>query len=148
MLSLMWGSGWPALYEHENLDEITHRRGGDLYGPTSLNYHKHVVKMLKGSGHAVRMEPEDPQFSDMPDDYAEAGKDIKSPILFMTGRNNRVFADSNIVCHEFLNAARPGRHELHIFEGYGHQDPFMGKNNHLDIFPRLVEWLKQNRGAA
>ena len=35
MLSLMWGTGWPALYSHENLDEITHRRGGDLYGPTS-----------------------------------------------------------------------------------------------------------------
>src|SRR3546814_9972883 len=25
MLSLMWGTGWPALYEHRNLAEVTHR---------------------------------------------------------------------------------------------------------------------------
>src|SRR5215213_8211996 len=36
MLSMMWGTGWPALYSHENLDERTHRRGGDLYGATSM----------------------------------------------------------------------------------------------------------------
>ena len=36
MLSLMWGSGRPALYHHEKLDEITHRRGHDLHTHTRL----------------------------------------------------------------------------------------------------------------
>lgn len=145
MLSLMWGSGWPALYEHENLHEVTHRRGGDLYGGTSLNYHRHVYKMLRAGNRAIKMDPLDPQFADLPDDYAEAGKAINTPVLFMTGRNNRVFADSNILCYELMNAARPGLHELQVFEGYGHQDVFMGKNNHVDIYPRLVRWLDERQ---
>ena len=145
MLSLMWGTGWPALYDHKNLHEITHKRGADLYGATSVNYHRHAVRMARRE-RAVKMNPGDAQFADMPDDYAEAGKRIETPVLFMTGRENRVFTDSNIVNYEMLNAARPGLHELAIFDGYGHQDPFMGKNNHVDIFPRLVSWLEQHSG--
>ena len=141
MLSLMWGTGWPALYEHENLHEVTHRRGGDLYGGTSLNYHRHVYKMMRAKNRALKMDTKEPRFADMPDDYVEAGKEIDTPVLFMTGRNNRVFTDSNILCHEILNQASPGLHELHIFDGYGHQDVFMGKSNDVDIFPRLVQWM-------
>jgi lysosomal acid lipase/cholesteryl ester hydrolase len=32
-----------------------------------------------------------------------------------------------------------------VFEGYGHQDVFMGKNNHIDIFPRLLQFLDEQR---
>ncbi|HEY8208141.1 MAG TPA: hypothetical protein VIG99_11710 [Myxococcaceae bacterium] len=32
MLSLMWGTGASALYSHDHLHDVTHRRGGDLYG--------------------------------------------------------------------------------------------------------------------
>jgi cholesterol oxidase len=65
----------------------------------------------------------------------------------MTGSKNRVFTDSNIVCYDLLNKARPGLHRLQIFDGYGHQDVFMGKHNDRDIFPRLVEWVEQHRGG-
>src|SRR3984893_6715639 len=68
MLSLMWGTGWPALYFHENLDEVTHRRGGDLYGAVGLNYHKHVLKMLGEGGKTVKMKPGDPRYTALPDD--------------------------------------------------------------------------------
>ena len=55
MLSLMWGTGWPALYSHEQLADITHRRGGDLYGATSMHYYRHVLKMVSaGQGGEVR----------------------------------------------------------------------------------------------
>lgn len=144
MLSLMWGTGWPALYEHKNLADITHRRGGDLYGPTSMNYYRHVRKMLS-AGRAVKYYQGDPKYASLPDDYFEHAKEIETPVLLMTGENNRVFKDSNIVCHQELEKIVPGRHELHIFPGYGHQDPFMGKTNHLDIFPRLVEFINKHR---
>ncbi len=39
----------------------------------------------------------------------------------------------------------PGRHQLHVFPGYGHQDPFMGKDVAQDVFPRLVEFLDEHR---
>ncbi len=143
MLSLMWGTGWPALYSHSNLAEVTHRRGGDLYGATSMNYYRHVLKMVRAGG-AVKYHDE-PAYDRLPGDYFEYAREIETPVLFMTGRNNRVFTDSNVVCHERLESIVPGRHELHVFPGYGHQDPFMGERVADDIFPRLLEFLEKHR---
>ena len=64
-------------------------------------------------------------------------------MLLTTGDQNRVFADSNIVCYERLNAVAPGRHELEVFPGYGHQDVYMGANVAQDIFPRMLDFLKR-----
>jgi cholesterol oxidase len=147
MLSLMWGTGWPALYFHENLAEVTHRRGGDLYGAVGLNYHKHVLKMLKG-GKAVKMKPKDPRYDPLPDDYFANTRAVETPVLFMTGETNRVFTDSNIRTHRELEKTVPGRHELVIFPRYGHQDVFMGNRVHNDIFPRLLQFLDRNRAGA
>ena len=145
MLSLMWGSGWPALYKHENLDEITHRRGGDLYGPCSMNYFRHVRKMVQSDNTAVKYEPQNSKYNRLPNNYFEHAEKIETPVLFMTGKENHVFTDSNIVCHQRLEKIVPERHELHVFPDYGHQDVFMGKNNHIDIFPRLVQFINKHK---
>lgn len=144
MLSLMWGTGWPALYSHDNLADITHRRGGDLYGATSMNYYRHVVKMVRAGG-AVKYDRRDPKYARLPDDYFAHAAEIDTPVLFMTGEDNRVFTNSNVVCHERLERIVPGRHELHVFPGYGHQDPFMGERVDRDVFPRLLEFLEKHR---
>ncbi|MGH8909487.1 MAG: alpha/beta fold hydrolase [Egibacteraceae bacterium] len=144
MLSMLWGTGWPALYNHDNMDPITHRRGRDLYGATSMHYYRHVRKMVR-AGRAVKYEPGNPKFDRLPDDYLQHAAEIETPILFMAGKDNRVFADSNIVCYERLERIVPGRHELHVFPGYGHQDPFMGKHVDRDIFPRLIEFIEKHR---
>jgi hypothetical protein len=143
MLSLMWGTGWPALYEHSNLADVTHRRGRDLYGPSSMNYYRHVRKMVSAGG-AVKYDPGDERHKNLPNDYFAHAKEIKTPVLFMTGKQNRVFTDSNIHCHQRLVGMGIDWHELHVFPGYGHQDPFMGKTVHVDIFPRLLQHLRKH----
>jgi len=145
MLSFMWGSGFPALYSHENLLDVTHRRGGDLYGGTSMNYYRHVRKMVSHHNTAVKYRPGDPRFQTLPDDYLSYAKEIETPVLFMTGERNNVFRDSNILCHRRLEKIVPGRHELAVFPNYGHQDVFMGKNVHVDVFPRLLQFLDKHR---
>lgn len=144
MLSFMWGSGFPALYNHENLHDVTHRRGGDLYGGVSVNYYRHVNKMVKTDNTAVKYEPGNPKYQSLPDNYFEYAKGIETPVLFMTGQENHVFTDSNIECHQRLEGICPGRHELHVFPRYGHQDVFMGKDCDKDIFPRLLQFLQQH----
>ena len=146
MLSFMWGTGFPALYKHENLDDVTHRRGGDLYGGVAVHYYRHVMKMVFSDSTAVKYAPRDPKYKSLPDNYMDYAKDINTPVLFMTGEQNHVFTDSNIVCYERLQKIVPGRHELHVFPNYGHQDVFMGKNCHVDIFPRLLQFLEKHRG--
>jgi cholesterol oxidase len=143
MLSFIWGTGWPALYEHHNLDPVTHYRGGDLYGATGLNYYRHINKMVR-KNRALKYNPTDTRYAALPDDYLEYAAEIETPVLFMTGENNRVFADSNILAHKTLETVVPGRHELHIFPNYGHQDVFMGKNVAEDIFPRLLKFLQKH----
>jgi cholesterol oxidase len=147
MLSFLWGTGFPALYNHENLLDITHRRGGDLYGGTSVNYHRHVRKMVQSHNTAVKYDPSDPRLSALPNDYFQYARDIETPILFVTGERNNVFRDSNLVCHERLQKIAPGRHELRVFPNYGHQDVFMGKDVSKDIFPHFVEYLDRQRGS-
>jgi cholesterol oxidase len=145
MLSFMWGTGFPALYRHENLHDVTHRRGGDLYGGVSVNYYRHVRKMVSANNTAVKHDPDNPKYKALPDNYFDYAKEIETPVLFMTGEVNKVFTDSNILCYERLQKIVPGRHELHVFPNYGHQDVFMGKNCHVDIFPRLVEFVNKHR---
>lgn len=144
LLSLMWGTGWPALYEHDNLADVTHRRGGDLYGATSMNYYRHVGKMLS-AGRAVKYQPGNPAHARLPNDYLRYAREIETPVLFMTGANNKVFTDSNIVAYEQLTRMAPGRHELYVIPRYGHQDPFMGEHVARDVFPRVLEFIEKHR---
>lgn len=144
MLSLMWGAGRPALYSHENLHPISHERGGDLYGPSALHYYRHVSKMVSENNTAVKYDPADRRLAALPNNYFDHVRDVETPVLFMTGENNKVFADSNIECHRRMEAIVPGRHELWVIPGYGHQDPFMGKSVDVDVFPRLLEFIEKH----
>lgn len=145
MLSFMWGTGFPALYSHDNLHDITHRRGGDLYGGVSVHYYRHVLKMIRANNTAVKFEPKNPKYQALPDDYFAYAAEIETPVLFMTGQENHVFTDSNSIAYERLQKIVPGRHEFHVFPKYGHQDVFMGKSVHVDIFPRLLQFLEKHR---
>jgi pimeloyl-ACP methyl ester carboxylesterase len=143
MVSFMWGSGRPAMYEHSSLDPVSHERTADIYGPCDVNYYRHMRKMVR-SGRAVQYEPGDPQHAELPTDYLEHAADIHTPVLFITGDKNRVFSDSNVVCHKVLSEETPGQYELAVVPGYGHQDPIMGKNAYRDVFPHMIAFLKKN----
>lgn len=144
MLSFMWGYGFPVLYSHENLHEVTHRRVGDLFGGVSVNYYRHVLKMINSGNTAVKYNAKDPKYRALPDNYFEHAASIDTPVLFVAGQDNQLFLDSNIKCFERLEKIVPGRHQLHVFPKYGHADVIIGKNADQDVFPRFVEFIKQN----
>ncbi len=147
MQSFMWGSGHPAMYRHRNLAPQTHlhERLADLNGAADLNYYRHINKMVR-AGHAVKFDPTNPAHASLPDDYLAGAADVTTPVLFMTGDHNDVFTDSNIVCHRILDRRVPDRHELQIAAGYGHIDPLIGKDAHLDVFPLILDFLKNHSG--
>lgn len=142
MLSFMWGSGRPAMYEHDNLLPVTHERIADLCSACGIYYDRHVAKMVR-AGHAVKYDPGDQRHSDLPDDYLTHAAKVTTAILLLTGDHNRVFTDSNIVCHQRLSKIMPGQCELEVLPGYGHVDPIIGKDAHLDVFPRIGQFLKR-----
>jgi pimeloyl-ACP methyl ester carboxylesterase len=142
MISFMWGKGHPALYEHANLSPETHRRVADLFGACGVHYYRHARKMVK-AGHAVKYDSSDPRYADLPNDYLANAADIATPILFLAGDHNHVFPGANVACHKMLEKIKPGLHELEILPGYGHIDAFIGKNSHIDVFPKIVDFLKR-----
>jgi len=144
MLSFMWGDGRPSVYNHANIAPETHDRLRDLFGGTGVNYYRHVLKMVRNNNTAVTYNPRDPRYAALPADYfQEAGK-MPTPLLLVTGQDNHIFTDSNIVCHQRLEQIVPGRHQLHVYPAYGHQDVFIGKNVHADIFPRMIDFLHEH----
>jgi triacylglycerol lipase/cholesterol oxidase len=143
IVSFMWGSGHPAAWMHENLHEVTHARTGDLFGPVNINYYHHV-RMMASKGVAEKMYPNDPRYDRLPDNYLQHAATIGTPILFVTGAKNNVFLDSNVVTYQTLTKLNPNQSiKLKIFDGYGHQDPFMGKHSDVDIFPEFIRFLNQ-----
>jgi lysosomal acid lipase/cholesteryl ester hydrolase len=144
MLSMMWGTGWPALYNHDNLDERTHRRAGDLYGPTSMHYYRHMRRMVRAGNTAVKYRPNNPAHDALPDNYLDRARDVTTPVLFMTGADNRVFTDSNLECHRRLTELGCTQHECLVVPRYGHQDVFMGRNAATDVFPHLVGFIRRH----
>lgn len=147
MLSFMWGGGTPALFKHENLAQDTHDRLGDLFGGVNVNYYRHVLKMVKANHTAVKFDPDNRTYDSLPNDYMARAGEITTPLLLSQGQENYVFADSNINSFERLNQVVPGRHQLHVFPNYGHQDVFMGKNSSQDIFPHFLEFLRRHSGV-
>lgn len=145
ILSHLWGSGFPAMYRHENLLEVTHRRLGDLCGGTGMNYYRHVRKMYF-AGRAVRYDPKDERHAELPEDYLSNAAHIDTPILLTSGDTNKVFGDSNEICYRKLEKMTPGRHEFRILPGYGHLDPFIGEQAAMDVFPHLLDFIKRQAG--
>jgi pimeloyl-ACP methyl ester carboxylesterase len=143
MLSFMWGAGFPALFFHENMDPITHDRLGDLFGGTSVHYYRHVRKMVFAK-RAVKYSNHDKKYSVLPEDYTAYAEEIKTPVLFVMGEKNRVFADSNEITFKRLRSLGMHQHEFHVFPRYGHQDIFMGRNVATDIFPRFLQFLRKH----
>ncbi|MEU5878936.1 alpha/beta fold hydrolase [Spirillospora sp. NPDC047279] len=145
MLSFMWGGGRP-IYSHDKMSPVTHGRLPDLFGAVGVHYYRHIHKMAK-AGHAVKYAPRDPRHAALPDDYLAAFRSgefqLDTPILLLTGDENHVFTDSNIEFHRVLETTDPGRHELEILPGYGHQDPFMGKDSVSEVFPQVLDFLKR-----
>lgn len=140
LLSMMWGTGWPALYEHENLDERTHRRAADLFGATGLHYYRHLHRMVR-AGSAITYRPHEPVYRELPSDYLPPAAALDVPILLTTGADNRVFADSNVECHRRLCELGATNAELAVFDDYGHQDIFMGRDAAADVFGSMLDFL-------
>ena len=149
MLSLMWGTGWPALYSHENLADVTHRRGGDLYGATSMNYYRHVYKMLRAGSRPVKYEMGKPEL-----------RRAARRLLRVRARDRDAGAAHDRRRQQGLRATRTSsatsacarsgcdQHELKIYPGYGHQDVFMGKDVARDCFPAMLDFIRRHSEPA
>jgi hypothetical protein len=137
MVSFTYGSGWPALWSHAQLDEATHDWIRGEFAEVPMTFFAQMERCVR-AGHLVATGA----VKGLPSSFAAQAPRTDARFVLLAGRDNRCFlADSQRRTHAFLQRHRPGRDSLHVLPGYGHLDVFLGRRAALDSFPLILEEL-------
>ncbi len=137
MVSFTYGSGWPALWSHDNLDDATHDWIRGEFAEVPMTFFAQMNKCIR-AGHLVAVSERD----GLPSSYVDQAPQTDARIVLLAGEDNLCFLpESQARTFEFLEQHRPGRDALHRIKGYGHLDVFLGKNAAKDTYPLILEEL-------
>lgn len=136
-VSFTYGTGFPALWEHDNLNEETHEWVKQEFAHVPLSFFQQISQCVR-QGHLVSIENK-PQ---LPQDFAAQPPLTDARIAFFAGKLNRCFLyQSQVESFNYFNAHRSNYHSLHILPTYSHLDVFMGKTAANDVFPLILNEL-------
>ncbi len=139
MVSFTYGSGRPALWSHENLNEETHEWLRGEFAVVPMSFFAQMAACVKaGELVSVSKRP-----GLMPRYASDAPRTTARFALFAGARNRCFLPESQRLTHEYLQRHRTGD-TLHILPTYGHLDVFLGKHAAWDVFPSILGEL--NRG--
>jgi pimeloyl-ACP methyl ester carboxylesterase len=138
-VSFYYGSGFPALWSHKNLNERTHEWLRHEFAHVPLTFYRQIWQCVQ-RGHLVAYE----NMEALPADFTAQPPQTDARFAFFAGADNRCFlAESQVRTHAYCTQQRGRRDTLHILPGYGHLDVFMGQNAHRDVFPLMLTALEQ-----
>ena len=140
MVSFTYGSGFPALWEHDNVDGPTHDAFiPEEFGRVPLTFFQQMARCVR-RGHLVAYD----DLPGLPRDYTAQEPQTDARFVFVAGEQNQCFRpESQVRSYQFLSQFRPGHHALHVLPGYSHLDVFMGRDAARDVFPLIVKELQQ-----
>ncbi len=135
--SYTYGVGKPTLWRHENLNDATHEWLKGEFADVPLTFFKQIDACVRaGRLLSVDHHPE------LPADFTAQPPGTDARIVFLAGARNLCFtAESQRRSHAWYERHLPGRTALHVFDGYGHLDMFMGRRAAGDIFPTIAAEL-------
>lgn len=136
-VSVTYGSGFPALWSHENLNEETHEWLRREFAHVPLTFFSQMAECVR-QGHLVSVDAR----LGLPADFTAQPPATDARVAFFAGANNLCFLpESQRRSYDWFDAHRPGYHALHILPRYGHLDVFMGHNAARDTYPLMVAEL-------
>ncbi|VAW88301.1 Glucose-methanol-choline (GMC) oxidoreductase:NAD binding site [hydrothermal vent metagenome] len=124
------------LYEHDQLNGITHDNLHELYGVVNMRSLEHLATMTR-EGNITD--------ADGNDRYLPHLERMALPITFIVGEENECFLPESLKkTHQVLSdkngAALYGFHQI---PDYGHIDCIHGKNAHKDVYPHILKQLEE-----
>ncbi|HEX2294184.1 MAG TPA: esterase [Actinomycetota bacterium] len=139
MVSFTYGTGFPCLWQHENLNPETHDRWlNHEFAKVPLTFFAQMARCVD-RGHLVSVEG----YRELPEDFVAQEPQTDARFVMLAGKKNRCFLpESQELTFRFLDRHRPGYHSMHEIPGYGHLDVFMGKDAARDTFPLILEGLR------
>ena len=135
--SFTYGTGFPVLWRHENLNEETHEWLKQEFAHVPVRFFQQMARCLRG-GRLLSVEG----FPQLPADFTAQAPRTDARFAFMAGERNVCFlAESQQRTYDFFQQQRKDYHSLQVLPGYGHLDVFIGKNAANDVFPIILEEL-------
>ncbi|MGH3129330.1 MAG: alpha/beta fold hydrolase [Gaiellaceae bacterium] len=139
MASFTYGTGWPTLWRHENLNEETHEWIKGEFAHVPLTFFAQMARCV-GQGHLVSVEGR----PELPPDFVAQAPQTDARFVFFAGGQNRCFLpESQRRTFAFFDEQRPGYHALHELPDYAHLDVFIGKDAGRDVFPLMLRELER-----
>lgn len=135
--SFTFGSGFPTLWPHANLDEATHDWLSGEFAHVPMTFFRQIGASIR-AGHLVTTG----EFDSLPASVAAQAPRTDARVVFLAGDTNACFLpESQARSADHMNRFAPGRHSYVELPGYGHLDVFIGKDAPRDIFPLIVDEL-------
>ena len=138
-VSFTYGSGFPALWRHENLNAETHEWLKKEFASVPLTFFAQMAQCVE-KGNLISVEGK----KDLPSDFVAEPPRTEARIALIAGDRNLCFLpQSQINTHNYLSRYLKGRCSLHVLDGYGHLDVFLGRNALRDCLPVILAELEK-----
>lgn len=135
--SFTYGTGFPVLWRHENLDDATHAWLSGEFADVPLSFFRQMARCVR-AGHLLAVDG----LAALPANPVARAPRTDARFTFVAGRLNCCFLpESQERTAGWFDRHAPGRHALHVFDGYSHLDVFMGKDAARDTFPTIARAL-------
>ena len=138
-VSFTYGSGFPALWRHENLNDPTHEWVKQEFAAVPISFFQQMRRCVR-QGHLVSVE----SHNGLPQDFTAQAPRTEARFAFFAGAQNLCFLpESQRRSYEFFNTHHSGYHSLHVLDAYSHLDVFMGHAAARDVFPLMEAELER-----
>jgi pimeloyl-ACP methyl ester carboxylesterase len=139
MVSFTYGSGFPGLWSHANLNDATHDWLRHEFAKVPITFFEQMIRCVR-AGHLVPVDG----LPELPADLLARPPQTDARFAFFAGVDNKCFlAASQQKTFEWFEGHAANRHTLHLLPNYGHLDVFMGKDAARDIFPAMYQELER-----
>lgn len=135
--SFTYGTGFPVLWLHENLNAETHEWLKREFAHVPIRFFLQMSRCID-NGALITVDG----IKDLPRDFVAQPPRTSARFAFIAGARNVCFLpQSQQRTYDFFQQQRRDYHSLHVLPEYGHLDIFLGKNAERDVFPILLQEL-------
>ena len=135
--SFTYGSGFPTLWRHENVDGPTHDWIAHEFGFVPLTFFRQMARCVR---HGSLLSTE--KHRTLPRDFAAQAPRTDARFALLAGQLNECFLpESQGLTFRYLRRHTRRAHSLHVVPGYGHLDMFIGRNAVHDVYPIIAKEL-------
>jgi len=122
------------VYDHDQLNDATHEHLHEAFGVANMTTFRQITVALR-EGHVVA--------ADGADVYLPATDNLRLPISFLHGENNRLFKpEGSQLTYDYLREKNgDDLYTRTVVPGYAHMDLFIGKDAARDVYPVITAEL-------